>query len=201
MRFKTFAASLVIGTTGIASAALAIPITSGTLGMSFTYQAEDSAGTNVPLGSATAIDFSPLQAGPPSASNTGSFLVTQATGSFATAGISFNDTGTIHDLIFSPFASVAPFFSIDGVTFNLTSLTVNHQANTDIVLTGSGVFQPGTADTTAGSWSMSAQTDGTNLIGTFTWSADSSPIPEPTTLAILGAGLLGLAATRRMRSS
>lgn len=196
---KTLGGAIVLGSVFAASTAIAIPITSGTLGMSATVQAEDATGANVAMGSATALDFSPLQGGAPSTANTGTFGVTQATGSFATAGITTSSTGTIHDLILTPFSAFAPFFSIGGVTFNLNSLTVDTKTDAGILLSGAGVFQAGTADQTSGTWGYSGATAGGALTGTFSWSADASPsaVPEPGTLGILGLGLLMLWTLRR----
>jgi hypothetical protein len=183
-----------------AVAAVAAPITSGTLGMAFTYQAENSAGANVPLGSATAIDFTGQNAGAPSTANTGIFFLTQATGDFGTAGLNIADMGTIHDLVFSPFASITPFFTVGTVSFDLTSITVTAQTNSTLGLTGHGIFKNGGIDPTAGTWAFSGNTAGSALTGIFTWSADATPIPEPMSLALFGAGLLGLGLVRRARN-
>lgn len=194
-------AALAAGVTFAASTTFAAPITSGTLGMAGTYEAENAAGTNVALGTANWIDFcnGPVcDAGAPSVNNTGTFNVLQATGGFAgVAGL----TGIIHDLLFSPSTAYASFFTTGALNFSLASTVVNSQSNSGITLTGTGTFQPGTADASSGTWQGSFQTDGTNLIGTFTWSANAtpSPVPEPATLAILGASLLGLGVIRRRK--
>lgn len=200
-QLKTFLKALAVaGLIGGAAAPQAAPIQTGTLGMAFTYQAEDALGNNVALGSATAIDFASLQSGAPSSTNTGSFLVTQASGDFG-AFASVGAIGTIHDLILAPFAAISPFFSVGGLSFELTSLVINSQSNTSIVLTGLGTFQPGTADASAGTWAASFQTNGKDQIGTFTWSADATPnaVSEPATIGLLGLSLLGLGVARRSR--
>ena len=199
-------AALATGVAFAASTTFAAPITSGTLGMTGLYQAENAAGANVALGSATAIDFATnlagggtFDAGAPSSANLGQFQVTQATGSFA--GITpFVTFGTIHDLVLSPFGAITSFFTVGSVTFDLSSINITQQDDTGITVIGTGKFQPGTVDETAGTWSASFQTAGAELTGVFTWSANSPPVPEPATLAILGASLLGLGAVRRRKA-
>jgi hypothetical protein len=181
--------------------AQAAPITSGTLGMSFVFQAEDATGANVPFGIATAIDFggtgNVFDAGAPSSANSGNFGVTQATGSFAVAGISAFQQGVIRDLVFQPFSSITPFFTIGSVSFDLTSITVTAQNDSILGLKGTGIFTNGGVDPTLGTWGFSGNNAGGALTGTFSWSADASPVPEPASMLVLGMGLLGMMAVRR----
>ena len=182
-------------------AAQAAPITSGTLGMALVFMAENAAGENVPLGDATAIDFghagNVFDTGSPSAANSGTFVVMQATEDFASAGIVFNQMGTIRDLVFAPFTSITPFFTVGSVSFDLTSISITTQTNAVLGLQGTGIFTNNGTDPTVGTWAFSSNTNGGALLGTFSWSADATPVPEPASMMLLGMGLLGMMAVRR----
>jgi hypothetical protein len=184
------------------AAPIASPIVSGTLGMAFVYQAEDATGANVPLGSATAIDFGKIgnvfDAGAPSTANSGIFGVTQATGSFALAGISAFQQGVIQDLVFAPFSAITPFFTVGTVSFALTGITVTEQSNAFLGLQGTGIFTNGDSAQTIGTWGFSGQTAANGaLTGTFSWSADASPVPEPASMLLPSSSMLGMMAVRR----
>ena len=183
-----------------AAAAAAAPLAAGsTIGWSGAYQAQDSAGTGVLLGAATQIDFAPAGGG------SGSVLVTVATLDLA---LLFGNTGTIQDFSFSPFAPVAAFLSVPTVaptfTLDLNSLTISTQNNSGIVLEGDATMNYAGFDATPGTYSLSFQTAGNpNVVGqyNFTFSANAAAIPEPGTLALLGAGLLGLGLARARRKA
>ena len=183
-----------------AAAAAAAPLAAGsTIGWSGAYQAQDSAGTGVLLGAATQIDFAPAGGG------SGSVLVTVATLDLAPL---FGNTGTIQDFSFSPFAPVAAFLSVPIIaptfTLDLNSLTISTQNNSGIVLEGDATMNYAGFDATPGTYSLSFQTAGNpNVVGqyNFTFSANAAAIPEPGTLALLGAGLLGLGLARARRKA
>lgn len=213
---KTMALAVALtATTALAAVAAPIPLGSN-FGMSGAFEAKDNTGTVVAFTAATRIDFFPSGSFPgtggfnPTAATTGAFEAAFNPISGAGAGL----TGTIADLQFVGFpgatAPLAPFWTItnpfgagaaDDVTasFDITSLSINTQTDAAIVLTGTGTMHLTGYDATLGTWSFSGNTSGGQTTGTFSWSADSTPIPEPATLGLLGAGLIGFAALRRAR--
>lgn len=164
--------SLVLAGTLLAAsapAALAAPFITGSIGMAFQFQAKDAAGVNVPFTAATGIDFVALNAGPVSSANTGIFLVTGSAG--ALAGIPVASIGTIKDLPFAPFAPIAGFFTVAGLSFDLDELFVVTQTEATLGLTGRGVLKLAGFEDTLGTWAFSGNTAGGPLTGTFSWSA------------------------------
>ncbi|MFK8029194.1 MAG: PEP-CTERM sorting domain-containing protein [Gammaproteobacteria bacterium] len=121
------------------------------------------------------------------------FGVDDATGDFATAGISAGDIGTYNDFTFSPLAAGTEVWSIGGFSFALDAITVVFQNAGFIVLEGTGILSGAGFDDTAGNWNLTANAAGS----IFNYSSGTTSVAEPATLALVGLGFIGLAAARR----
>jgi hypothetical protein len=138
------------------------------------------------LGSATAVTtFTNVTVG---GGNTGSFV-----------GIAPGTSVTLASpYIFIPSTGTPALLSVGGFTFDLQSSTVVSQNNKFLLISGTGTIFNG-SDSTPGVWSFSTQNASGGKGSTFTFSANVAAVPTPDsgmTVALLGAGLLGIAAFR-----
>ena len=171
---------LAIGLLAIAGTAAAVPIT-GSIGFSGAYTHD---GTN--LADATTIDVTGDQA----------TVTGIVDGSFAAEGIVAGDIAVYHDFVFDPVTvPVIDLWNISGFSFDLNNMVVDFQSSSLLALSGSGAISHTGYDTTFGTWTFTANQSGSN----FTFS--SSTAPEPGVVLLLGAGLIGIGASRKLRKT
>lgn len=187
-----------------AAASVAAPLSANTtIGFGgTTYDALDAGGTATTLDLATQIDFAPP--GP-----NGNTFVTSATGDLNGFFGALPVSATINDFSFDPFPvggiinfltapSNAPTFALD-----LNTLGSKTQNENVISLIGTATLRAQGFDDTPGTFSLSFNDSGAGGVSNFefTFSGNARPIPEPATLGLLGAGLLGLGAVMRRRKA
>jgi PEP-CTERM motif len=118
------------------------------------------------------------------------------TGDFA--GVADNTVVTMTDFSFNPFTGPQLVWTIPGVfNFTLNSLTIEGHDTTHIDLIGTGVMTGAGFDATPYDWGFSATRTSTGTNVSFT--LDNATVPEPTSILLLGSGLLGLGLWGRKR--
>jgi len=111
---------------------------------------------------------------------------------------------TFTPFTFSPSLSPAPLdplWTIDFAgkiySFEATGLTINSSIANSITLSGPGIASITGFDDTPGTWVISANKAGQTA--SFSSSAEVKGVPEPTTVLLLGMGLIGLSGFARKK--
>ncbi len=134
--------------------------------------------------------------------NGNSATVAYADGDFSATPVIAGDVAVFNSLDYStPFSPVTPLWTIGGFSFDLETIVVGPTGpGVDLALSGTGTLMKAGYDNTAYNWAYSGNDIGGGTLQVFSSSAaPPTSVPEPGSLALLGLGLIGFAATSYKR--
>lgn len=129
-----------------------------------------------------------------------SSFVLQDSGSFSSIAPGTN-VNMSAPWIFNPSTAMPNLWSVGGFKFDLSSSVIVSQSATFLNVTGLGTLSGNGFDPTPGTFSFTVSDSSGQNQSTFGFQAQSTAVPEPSTLALLGAGVAGLISARKRRAN
>ena len=126
--------------------------------------------------------------------------------SCSNCGVINNITGIPAGSATTPFSGQT-LFSVNGLTFTLNTLTAvvrsSGVAGSSLEIKGTGIYSAAGYDNTAGTFDLTAQNGSLTIMAdsaSASGSVNAVSVPEPASLAILGASLAAIGFVRRRKS-